>query len=305
MKQMMNQLYLSSKYKKLSPLILFTATIAAFACFAATTQAATEDELITTCQSFWPDPDDKVCDKDPDRYEIVISEMGVCTSEPMLVSESTKNNPVDQQIFTGYSITADCTATLKTSGTIADLSTGTVLLGNEGGSRPINATYTHAYFIMNNTFGLKGSHTIDGNTYNSNSDGRAIISTSLASPQAFTETLLTFDSEECSTYGRSAGADLPSSLGGGTMKALLIKDGSIASCSGTKTNAAKIFISYKPSQAIYLTDATKGIEVNFTTTKTGLQVDGQDWEDESDCSAGGQEICSFRAGPFLPSMSSF
>ncbi len=299
---MINDSYFSSNFKKLSPLIFLTAAIAAFACFASITQAATEDELITPCQSSWPDPDDKFCSKAPDRYEIVISEMGVCTSEPMLVSDSTKNDPADQQIFTGYSITEDCTATLKTSGTIADLSTGTILLGNEGGSRPINATYTHAYFIMNNTFGLKGSHIIDGKTYNSNSVGRAIISTSLASPQPFTETLLSFDSEECST---SAGADLPSSLGGGTMKALLIKDGSIASCSGTKTNASKIFISYKHSQAIDLTDATQGIEVSFTTTKTGLQVDGQDWEDESDCSAGGQEICSFRAGPFLPSMSSF
>ena len=302
---MINQLHFSSKYKKLSPLIFLTVAIAAFACFASTTQAATEDELISPCQSSWPDPDDKYCSKAPEKYEIVISEMGLCTSDPMIVSELTKDDPTDQQIFTGYSIATDCTATLKTSGTIADLSTGTVSLGNEGGSRPINAIYSHAYFIMNNTFGLKGSHTIDGNTYNSNSDGRAIISTSLASPQAFTETLLTFDPEECSTYGRSAGADLPSSLGGGTMKALLIKDGSIATCTGTKTNASKIFISYRPSQAIDLTDSSKGIVVTFTTTKTGLGVDGQDWVDGSDCSAGGQGICSFGSGPFLPSISSF
>ena len=31
----------------------------------------------------------------------------------------------------------------------------------------------------------------------------------------------------------------------------------------------------------------------------------QDWVDGSDCSAGGQGICSFKSGPFLPSISSF
>ena len=148
---MINHSYFFGNYKKLSPLIILTAAIAALACFPSIIRAATEAELITLCQSSWPDPDDKFCSKAPEKYEIVISEMGLCTSDPMIVSELTKNDPTEQQIFTGYSITTDCTATLKTSGTIADLSTGTILLGNEGGSRPINAPYTHAYFIMNNT----------------------------------------------------------------------------------------------------------------------------------------------------------
>ena len=87
------------------------------------------------------------CTDTPERFEITIHELGLCTSQPIQTGSPrtfSKN---------------DCVVSMTSSGVTADLANSTVDLPPMKG-RPPSQTYTHAYIIITNTFGLKGSVTI-------------------------------------------------------------------------------------------------------------------------------------------------
>ena len=91
------------------------------------------------------------CDGQPDFYEIVIFEMYLCTAEPTIPTVTAVVDLTNcSQIFNNA---AGATANVAQGGDV-DL-TGTY-------TRPPDATYTHGYARMDNTFGITASIKIDG-----------------------------------------------------------------------------------------------------------------------------------------------
>ena len=79
------------------------------------------------------------CTDTPDRFEITIYELGLCTAQPIKTG-SPRTFSRD-----------DCVVTMTSSGSVADLANSTVTLPSMNG-RPASNTYTHAYIILTNTF---------------------------------------------------------------------------------------------------------------------------------------------------------
>ena len=92
------------------------------------------------------------CEATPDKYEIVIYKMYLCTSEPTIpTTTATVVLTNCTQVFNNAS-----GATASVSGTDTDVTlTGTY-------TRPPVGTYTHGYAMMENTFGITASIEISG-----------------------------------------------------------------------------------------------------------------------------------------------
>ena len=83
------------------------------------------------------------CAGTPDRFELSIYEMGLCTSNPIEGSPK------------AFSKT-NCVVSMETAGGVtADLAGKTVDLPSAA-SRPANNTYTYAYIVIKNTFLVEG-----------------------------------------------------------------------------------------------------------------------------------------------------
>ena len=81
------------------------------------------------------------CTDTPERFEITIHELGLCTAQPI-------------QAGTPRTFSKDnCVVTMTSTGVTADLANNVVSLPEMDG-RPASNTYTHAYIIITNTFGL-------------------------------------------------------------------------------------------------------------------------------------------------------
>ena len=100
---------------------------------------------------------DYYCLGSPDKFELTIYEMGLCTQTPISGSPKAFSK-------------VNCVTTMASAGTTADLAGKTVTLPPATG-RPTNATYTHAYIVILNTFGLRGSISLDGTVYCSTNTG--------------------------------------------------------------------------------------------------------------------------------------
>ena len=189
------------------------------------------------------------CATTPSRYEIVIYEMGLCTSNPTASSSFDRST---------------CTSTLISSGGVTtDLAPGsTVDLGSSGGSLPEPGNYSYAYIVMANTFGLNVSYAAsNGTTYASNSSGQAIAS---GTPTNFTETLENFDG------GGACEPTASASVTGGNLRAMLA-DGSLSradSCTGV----TRLVGTFEPSSPIAITSSTSGLNVSFTVTDNGATI---------------------------------
>ena len=103
----------------------------------------------------------------PSTYKIRVYEMGLCTSDPLAgintTTGNTSNNSIDE---------SSCTKTFQSAnGSLVDLSGSTSQTLTGTNFRPPSGTYPHAYIKIKNTFGLKGSYTINSQTYYSKNDG--------------------------------------------------------------------------------------------------------------------------------------
>lgn len=210
------------------------------------------------------------CATTPSRYEIVIYEMGLCTSNPTASSSFDRST---------------CTSTLISSGGVTtDLAPGsTVDLGSSGGSLPEPGNYSYAYIVMANTFGLNVSYAAsNGTTYASNSSGQAIPS---GTPTNFTETLVNFDG------GGACEPTASASVTGGNLRAMLA-DGSLSradSCTGV----TRLVGTFEPSSPIAITSSTSGLNVSFTVTDNGATITTNN--------AAPPIPTDFNSGPFSPS----
>ena len=204
------------------------------------------------------------CRGTPNRYEITIYEMGLCTADPLA---------------SGTFVRTTCTATFTSSGTTTDLAGGASVSLGSSGSRPADGSYSHAYIVIGDTFGLSGEYALSGGTYRSDSTGNAILNGALTN---FTETLNNFDPQVACT---------PSAwenVGGGRLDAV-IADTTLVTASSC-TGVSRIVGSFAPSSPIVIDSAATGLKVTFSVTNNGMTV--------MDGARG--VVDAFASGPFSP-----
>ncbi len=218
------------------------------------------------------------CYETPDRYEIIIYELGLCTSDPLS--------------GTNFDDTS-CTSTYSNdNGLVLNIAPGSTQ-GLTGGtsSKPGAGSYAHAYIKMKNTFGLNGTYKINGTTFYSDSSGNASSSASSASD--WTETLNDFSAgENCDEEDYTASETFTTGVTG-TIKARLANDSytTVTSCPA----ATRLVGSFAPTNPIIITENQRGLEVDFTVTKSGMTVIRQS----------NTVVNSFSSGPFRARFTSY
>ncbi len=218
------------------------------------------------------------CAGTPDRFELDIYEMGLCTSNPITGSpkEFSKTNCVESMV--------------KASGTTADLAGTTVDLPSAA-TRPANNTYTYAYIVIKNTFGLKGSLKIsDGaggiHQYCSTSDGSSTSAAASCTPLNHKETLSSFANTFSPDFGPAA---LPS--GGGEVSALLTDSSLIRASSEARVERLVAVFATNSGSPVVINDSVSGLEVELQVTDGGYGI-------EFDSNSG--EVIDFGSMPFKP-----
>ena len=206
------------------------------------------------------------CTDTPDRFEITIYELGLCTAQPIKTG-SPRTFSRD-----------DCVVTMTSNGSIADLANSTVTLPSMNG-RPASNTYTHAYIILTNTFGLKGSVTIkngsgDDVKYCPDTNGDSTPGTTAASgfctSQPHTEILNDFGDGSFSAYFPLDAEDGVMD-GGGKVSALLTGD-DVNLTTATQASEAKRLIGVFETNSgnpVVINDQTNGLEMQLTVTDIG------------------------------------
>ena len=227
------------------------------------------------------------CTDTPDRFEITIYELGLCT---------------DQPIKTGSPRTFsrdDCVVTMTSSGSVADLANSTVTLPSMNG-RPASNTYTHAYIILTNTFGLKGSVTIkngsgDDVKYCPDTNGDSTAGTTAASgfctPQPHTEILNDFGDGSFSAYFPEETMD-----GGGKISALLTAADADLTTATNSSEAKRLIGVFETNSGspVVISDSTNGLEMQLTVTDIGYGI-----------GFSGGEPQDFGSMPFKPVFATF
>ena len=206
------------------------------------------------------------CTDSPERFVITIHELGLCTAQPI-------------QAGTPRTFSRDnCVVTMTSSGTTADLANNTINLPSMTGRPPSN-TYTHAYIIITNTFGLRGSVTIKNGAgadvkYCSKSDGDSTAGTTSAggfcTAVDHTEILNDFGDGSFSAYFPDETMD-----GGGKVSALLTGDDinlTTATNSGEADRLIGVFETNAGSPVV-ITDASNGLEMQLTVTDIGYGIE--------------------------------
>ena len=217
------------------------------------------------------------CAGTPDRFELDIYEMGLCTSNPIVGSPKafSKENCV-------VSMSSPTPTTADLAGTTVDLPSAT--------SRPANNTYNYAYIIIKNTFGLKGSLKINDGSggvhqYCSTSTGGSTNAAASCSPLNHTETLSTFANTFSPDFGP---AEMPS---GGEVSAILTDSSLVrASSEGGVERLVAVFATNAGSPVV-INDSVSGLEVELQVTDGGYGI-------EFSSSTG--HIVNFTSMPFKP-----
>jgi len=210
------------------------------------------------------------CTETPERFVITIHELGLCTSQP---------------IQTGTPRTfsrENCVVTMTSTGKTADLANNIVSLPEMSG-RPASNSYTHAYIILTNTFGLRGSVTIgDGsggdvkycsmatkNDSGGNSTGPTILG-NFCTAENHTEVLDTFEDEGgFEAYFPDEAMD-----GGGKVSALLTAADTNLTTATAKSEAERLIGVFETNSGspVEITDATNGLEMQLTVTDIGYGI---------------------------------
>ena len=210
------------------------------------------------------------CTDTPERFEITIHELGLCTSQPI-------------QTGTPRTFSKDnCVVTMTSTGVTADLANNVVSLPAMDGRPPSNS-YSHAYIIITNTFGLRGSVTLKNGAggdvkYCSGANGISTAGTttgSFCTAQDHTETLDDFGDGSFSAYFAPATMD-----GGGKVAALLTAaDANLT----TATNAGEVkrligVFETNSGSPVVINDSTNGLEMQLTVTDIGYGIQFQNGE---------------------------
>ena len=192
------------------------------------------------------------CGITPEKYEIVLYEMGLCTGDSSPISGGSLSR-------------TNCTATFSNvSGQTVDLAgSASITLSKASSQAPAPNTYTWGYVVMANTFGLKGSIETASNTWRSSSDSTA--SSTSTSNVEFTESLTTFSgsSGTCLSSG-SASTNL------GEMSAILA--GSDLTEDTSCSNVSRLVGVFSPTSSYAISSSTSALKITFdvaTNTSEG------------------------------------
>ena len=235
----------------------------------------------------------------PATYKITVYEMGLCTSDPLAGTSIDENGDVT----TDYVIDeSSCSPTYTNeNGSLVNLAGGSSQTLTGGTNlRPPTGSYPHAYIKIKNVFGLKGTYTVNDVQYYSKANGAQ--DTSASNYAEWNETLVDFDKgSECEPVegNRLMAASETFNTGvTGTMKAMLASVSGGTYSGTTQANcgdSTRLFGVFAPTEAVVISDDTKGLEVSFTITNRGMSVIPQN----------APAILKFGSGPFSPSFATF
>tara|TARA_Y100001970_G_C14259119_1_gene878126 strand:+ start:4142 stop:4999 length:858 start_codon:yes stop_codon:yes gene_type:complete len=225
------------------------------------------------------------CMVTPDKYELTIYELGLCTSLPITGDAGLK--------VADYS---SCVVTMESAaGATADLAGSTPVILPAAAGRPPNATYPYAYIIIGKTFGLKGSYKLSdvANRYNSATNGT--LSSSNATAAAHTFNLTSFG-DDLANWADGEDAEYgPESMGTGSVSALLINNGNTRSANaGAVTRLLGVF-SANAGNSVVIDDSSVGLQVELKIKDAGYMV-------QFDNSGAPNAAIS---GPFVPEFTIF
>ncbi len=252
------------------------------------------------------------CLHTPDQYILTIYEMGLCTSDPTAAGNFNKSNCVETMI--------------STSGTEVDLAPGSAASKTaalpSSSSRPASNSYTHAYILLGNNFKMKGTYELsDGTKYFSKEEedqwGKyGAASKTITSAEQHTDLVdnMYFGEEENGWDGVMSATSMP---GGGTVSALLLKECSGDTCTGTNglaTSQGEVkrllgVFETNSGAPVVITDATEGVEVelvvksdpsNPSASGGGYLIMGWDNGDGN-----GFDLRGFGSAPFKPRFTTF
>ena len=226
------------------------------------------------------DANEEGCSATPDKYEIVVYEMGLCTGNSSPISGGTLNR-------------TNCTATFtNSSGQTVDLAgSASVTLDSSNSTAPAPNTYTYGYLVMANTFGLRGSLQTFDSTWVSTSDGSA--SNSETSAADFSESLSNFSPVE----GGCASSAIEN-MKLGTMSAILTDSdlNEVTSCSSS--SITRLIGAFAPRTSYTITSATTALQITFSVTDTGMSVIPPFEANEFGEVNAGDGVGEFGSGPF-------
>ena len=192
------------------------------------------------------------CLGSPDRFELVIYEMGLCTQNPITGTPKafSKDN---------------CEVTMSSvAGTTADLAGSTVTLPPATG-RPANATYTHAYITILNEFGLKGSISLNGTVYCSNSSG-GVNSSAGCTAANHTEELDSFDESFEADFGPE---NMPT---GGKVSAILTDSSLVRATNASSVTRLIGVFETNSGSPVVINDEVNGVEVELQVSDGGYGI---------------------------------
>ncbi len=238
------------------------------------------------------------CSKTPEVYKPRIYEMGFCKSDPLAGTRATgiNNNTITDNKINESS----CIPTFESEvGNVVDLAMigqSYVLTGKN--SMPTVGTYPYIYVKLSNTTVLKGKQLVNGVPFYSSSDGTA--TKDIADYVEWANKVIDFEKGvQCEPSPKNrlmAVAGKYSTGVTGELKATLahMNNGKIE---GTKSLdcgiSTHIYGSFKPTIPIEISKSTKGLEINFSITDTGLSI--VPWSGPNN-----SEVGYFTTGAFLP-----
>ena len=195
------------------------------------------------------------CLGSPDRFELVIYEMGLCTQNPIVGSPKAFSKE-------------NCEVTMSSSnGTTADLAGKTVTLPPASG-RPANATYTYAYITILNEFGLRGSISLNGTVYCSTDTGGVNLNAGCTAAN-HTEELDSFDESFDPDFGPET---MPESMGGGEVAAILTDSSLTRAANATSVSRLIGVFKTNSNSPVVINDGVNGVEVELQVTDGGYGI---------------------------------
>ena len=242
----------------------------------------------------------------PEKYEITIYEMGLCSSSSSPITGSSGSKIWDK---------STCVPTMISGvdGTIVDLAPGgsdsKIATLPNAPDRPANGNYKYAYILISSAFKLKGSYTLsNGTTYYSKQGNDeygpfGAADKTLSEAQEHGEEVDNIGMGEGSwTVANSAEMSSAFEMEGGKMSAILLNNCNHVtnSCNTTsakassQTNVSKLLAIFEPTSSINISDTTSGVEVKLVVKQGGYLIGGNN-----------TDIEFFGSAPFRPEINTF
>ncbi|MDC3041341.1 hypothetical protein OA105_03010 [Prochlorococcus sp. AH-736-B08] len=238
------------------------------------------------------------CSKTPEVYKPRIYEMGFCKSDPLAGTTATgiNNNTNTDNIIDESSCIPTFESNVGSLVNLAIIGQSYVLTGKN--SKPPVGSYPYVYIILSNTTVLKGEQFVNNVGFYSSSDGTA--TKNIADYVEWENKVIDFEKgTQCEPLPQNrlmAVAGQYTTGVTGELKAMLAHmnngqiEGTTSADCGISTH---VFGSFKPTSPLVISESTKGLEINFSITDTGLSI--VPWSGPNN-----SEVGYFSTGAFLP-----